>query len=72
MPTISYHSSSQLFANVDVPAFQVVVRNLILEYITRLFKSGNAIVHGRVELGVSDLRFTFASYRHWYKLLYAG
>ena len=65
-----YHSASQLFANVGVPAFQAVIRNLIFKFITRLDRSENAIIQGLVR--ESDLRFTSAIWMHWYKLLYVN
>jgi hypothetical protein len=34
-----YHSASQLFANIGVPNFQAVIRNLIFKFFTRLNKS---------------------------------
>ncbi len=36
-----YHSASQLFANIGVPAFQAVLKNLVFKFITRLDKSDN-------------------------------
>ena len=57
-----YHSASQLFADINVPAFQAVIRNLI--YITRLDKSQNIIIQGFFLIGESDLRLTFAIWRH--------
>ena len=65
-----YQSASQLFANINVLAFQAVVRNSIFAFITRLDKSENVIVLGLVKLGESDLRFTSAIWKHWYTLLY--
>ncbi len=38
-----YHSTSQLFANIGVPAFQGVLRNLVFKFITRLDKLDNVI-----------------------------
>ncbi len=67
-----YHSASQLFANIGVPAFLTVIRNLIFKFITRLDKSDNVIMQGLVKIGESDLRFTSAIWRHWYKLLYSN
>ena len=64
-----YNAASQLFANIDVPTFQTVIRNLILKSITRLNRSENAITEGRVKMGEDDLRLTSATWRHWYKLL---
>ncbi len=40
-----YHSACQLFANIGVPAFQAVLRNLVFKYITQLDKSDNVIIH---------------------------
>ncbi len=37
-----------------------------------MYKSDNAIIHGLVKIGESDLRFTSAIWRHWYKLLYSN
>ena len=65
-----YHRASQLFANINVLAFQAFIRHLIFAFITRLDKSENAIIQGLVKLGESDLRFTSAIWKHWYKLLY--
>ena len=67
-----YHSASQLFANIDIQNFHTVIRNLIFKFITRLNKSENVIIQGLVKIGDSDLRFTSAIWRHWYKLLYAN
>ncbi len=67
-----YHSDSQLFANIGVPAFQAVLRNLVFKFITRLDKSDNIIIQGLVKIGESDLRFTSAIWRHWYKFLYSN
>ena len=39
-----YHSASQLFANINVPAFQAVIRHLIFVFITRLDKLEIAII----------------------------
>ncbi len=55
-----HHSTSQLFANVNVPGFYAVIRNLMFKFITRLDKSGNVIIRCLVKIGVSDLRFTSA------------
>ena len=65
-----YHSASQMFANINVPAFQAVVRNLIFKFICRLDKSENVIIQGLVKVGKSDLRFISAIWRHWYHKLY--
>ena len=65
-----HHSASQLFANVNVPGFQAVIRNLMFKFITRLDKSENLIIRNLVKIGVSDLRFTSAIWKHWYKSLY--
>ncbi len=67
-----YHSASQLFANIGIPAFQAVLRNLLFKYITRLDKSDNVIIQVLVKVGESDLTFTSAIWRHWYKLLYSN
>ncbi len=67
-----YHSASQLFANIGVPAFQAVLRNLVFKFVTRLDKSDNVIIQRLVKIGVSDLRFISAIWRHWYKLLYSN
>ncbi len=67
-----YHNASQLFANIGVPAFQAVLRNLVFKFITQLDKSDNVIIQGLVKIGESDLRFTSAILRHWYKLLYSN
>ncbi len=44
-----YHSTSQLFANISVPGFQAVLRNLVFKFITRLDKSDNVIIQGLVK-----------------------
>ncbi len=44
-----YHTASQLFANIGIPAFQAVLRNLALKCITRLDISDNVIIQGLVE-----------------------
>ncbi len=72
LPPPSYHSASQLFANIGVTAFQAVLRNLVFKFITRLDKSDNVIIQGLIKIGESDLRFTSAIWRHWYKLLYSN
>ncbi len=46
-----YHSASQLFANIGVPAFQAVIRNLVFIFITRLDKSDNVIIQWLVKIG---------------------
>ncbi len=56
-----HHSASQLFANICVPAFQAVLRNLVFKFITQLDKSDNVIIQGLVKI-----------WRHWYKLLYSN
>ena len=65
-----YHSASQLFANINVTAFQAVIRNLIFTFITKLDKLKNVIIQRLAKLGVSELRFNYAIWKHWYKLLY--
>ncbi len=67
-----YHNASQLFANIGVPAFQAVIRNLVLKFITQLDKLNNVIIQGCVKIGESDLRFTSAIWRHCYKLMYSN
>ncbi len=57
---LHHHSASQLFANVNVPGFYTVIRNLMLKFITRFDKSENVIIECLVKIGVSDLRFTSA------------
>ena len=39
-----WHSASQIFANVNVPACQDVIRNLIFKFMCRLDKSNNSVV----------------------------
>ncbi len=72
MRLLLHLSASQLFANIGVPAFQAVLRNLVFNFIARLDKSDNVIIQGLVKIGESDLRFTSAIWRHWYKLLYSN
>ncbi len=49
LPT--YHSASQLFANIGVPAFQAVLRNLVFKFNTRIDKSDNVIIQELVKIG---------------------
>jgi hypothetical protein len=65
-----FHSASQLFANVNVPAFQAVIRNLMFKFITRLNKLENAIIKCLIDVENSDLRYTSAIWKHWHKSLY--
>ena len=58
-----YYSGSQLFANIDVSAFHVVIGNLIFKFITRLDKSENARIQGLMKIGECDPRFTSAIWR---------
>ena len=50
-----YHRASQLFTNINAPASQAVIRNLIFTFTARHDKSENVIIHGLVKLGESDL-----------------
>ncbi len=50
-----HHSASQLFANVNVPGFYAVIRNLMLKFITRLNKSENVIISMSCKASISDL-----------------
>ncbi len=47
------------FANIGVPAFQGVLRNLVFKFITRLDKSDNVIIQGLVKIGASDPQVYF-------------
>ncbi len=52
-----YMSASQMFAELRVPAYQVVCRNLMFKFITRLDRSENSIISylvspPRVTLGI--------------------
>ena len=62
-----YRYASQLIATNDVPAFEAVIRNLILKFMTRLDKLENAIIQGLLKIGESDLRFISAIWRHRYR-----
>ncbi len=42
------HSACQIFVNVNVPACQAVIRNLIFKFMCRLDKSENVIIQGLV------------------------
>ncbi len=42
------HSASQMFSNINVHAYQAVIRNLIFKFMCRLDKSENYIIQGLV------------------------
>ena len=65
-----YHSASRLVADIDVPAFLAVIKNLIFKFITGLDTSKNVIIQGLVKIGESDLRFTSTIWKHWYRPVY--
>lgn len=48
---------SRLFANINVPVCQDVVRNLIFKCMCRLEQSGNDIIKEMVYLLLSDVRY---------------
>ncbi len=64
------HSTSQMVANVNVPACQAVIRNLIFKFMCRLDKSENHIIQGLVCPSVSDAKYTSKTWIHWYKQLH--
>ncbi len=45
------HSASQMFANINVPAYQADIRNLIFKFMCRLDKSENDIIQGVCKRG---------------------
>ncbi len=67
-----YHSVSQMFANLNVPACQPVVRNVIFKFMCNLKKSENAVMKGLVCPLVSDAVYTFKLWMYWYRLLYVN
>ncbi len=65
-----WHSASQMFANINVPACQAVIRNLIFKFMCRLDNSEHYIIQGLVCPSVSEAKCTSAIWIHWYKQLY--
>ncbi len=53
-----WHSASQMFANINVPGYQAVIRNLIFNFMCRLDKSENDIIQGLVCPSVSDAKYS--------------
>ncbi len=65
-----WHSSSEIFVNINVPTCQAIVRNLIFKFMVRFEKSTNLIISGLVCPSVSDVIYRFKIWTHWYRLLY--
>ncbi len=64
------HSISEMFANVNVPACQAVIKNLIFKFMSRLDKCENDIIQGLLCPPVSDAKYTSKIWIHLYKQLY--
>ena len=65
-----YMSASQMFAYMQVPACQAVIRNLVYKFMCRLDKSENNIINVLVDPTKSVTRYTSDMRKHWHKLLY--
>ncbi len=52
--SLSELEAGQLFANVNVPGFYAVIRNLMFKFISRLEKSENVIIICFVKIGVGS------------------
>ena len=65
-----YMSASQMFAYMQVPACQAVIRNLVYKFMCRLDKSENNIINVLVDSTKSVTRYTSDMRKHWHKLLY--
>ncbi len=65
-----WHSVSEIFVNINVPACQALVRNLFFKFMVRLEKSTTVIIRGLVCPSVSDVIYRSKIWTHWYRLLY--
>ncbi len=65
-----YFSASQMFAEVNVPACQAVIRNLTHKFMVRLDKSENCIINVLINPAISSTRYTSPLWKHWYKSLH--
>ena len=65
-----YLSASQMFAELQVPACQAVIRNLMFKFICRIEKSTNSIISALVDPVSCSNRFTSRLWKHWHQSLY--
>ena len=65
-----YFSASQMFAELNVPACQGVIRNLTFKFIGRIEKSTNNIIKVLVDPASCSFRYTSPLWRHWNQSLY--